>query len=178
MFQKPALDALFDELDNRYAGTSDYDQLLRDAHLGIALSDAGREYESQVDDPCSYADRHSQDHRLASPDTKHHPTPSSPLTHQTFALPPGKLPLSLIRTPSAGDESARRKSYYRPNRQLHHPIRSRLHNGICAVQLSIALNVTEPDQQAETRPRYTRQSQVSSEKLDPRPIQRPLTPTR
>ncbi|MYA58928.1 MAG: hypothetical protein F4X40_00005 [Chloroflexi bacterium] len=50
MFQKPALDALFDELDNRYAGTPDYDQLLRDAHLGIALSDAGREYESQVDD--------------------------------------------------------------------------------------------------------------------------------
>jgi len=50
MFQKDALDALFNELDNRYAGTADYDQLLRDAHLGIALSDAGREFESEVDD--------------------------------------------------------------------------------------------------------------------------------
>ncbi len=50
MFQKDALDALFNELDTRYAGTADYDQLLRDAHLGIALSDAGREYESEVDD--------------------------------------------------------------------------------------------------------------------------------
>ena len=50
MFQKDALDALFNELDTRYAETPDYDQLLRDAHLGIALSDAGREYESQVDD--------------------------------------------------------------------------------------------------------------------------------
>lgn len=50
MFQKDALDALFSELDTRYAGTPDYDQLLRDAHLGIALSDAGREYQSEVDD--------------------------------------------------------------------------------------------------------------------------------
>ena len=50
MFQKDALDALFNELDNRYAGTADYDQLLRDAHLGIALLDAGRDYEPEVDD--------------------------------------------------------------------------------------------------------------------------------
>ena len=50
MFQKDALDALFNELDTRYSGTADYDQLLRDAHLGIALSDAGRDYESEVDD--------------------------------------------------------------------------------------------------------------------------------
>ena len=50
MFQKDALDALFSELDSRYRSTPDYDQLLRDAHLGIALSDAGRDFESQVDE--------------------------------------------------------------------------------------------------------------------------------
>ena len=50
MFEKTALDALFADLADRYAETSDYDQLLRDAHLGIALSDAGRDYESEVDE--------------------------------------------------------------------------------------------------------------------------------
>ncbi len=49
-FDKDALDGLFKELDDRYAGTPDYDQLLRDAHLGIALSDAGRELAGQVDE--------------------------------------------------------------------------------------------------------------------------------
>ena len=48
-FNKDALDALFKELDDGYAGTPDYDQLLRDAHLGIALSDAGRDLAGQVD---------------------------------------------------------------------------------------------------------------------------------
>ncbi len=49
MFEKDALDTLFADLADRYADTPDYGQLLRDAHLGIALSDAGRDYESQVD---------------------------------------------------------------------------------------------------------------------------------
>ena len=49
MFEKSALDALFGELDDRYKGTAEYDQLLRDAHLGIALSDAGREFDEEVD---------------------------------------------------------------------------------------------------------------------------------
>ena len=49
-FDKDALDGLFKELDDRYAGTPDYDQLLRDAHLGIALSDAGRAFAGQVDE--------------------------------------------------------------------------------------------------------------------------------
>ncbi len=49
MIDKDALDALFKELDDSYAGTDDYEQLLRDAHLGIALSDAGRELGGQVD---------------------------------------------------------------------------------------------------------------------------------
>ena len=48
-FDKDSLDALFNELDDCYAGTDEYDQLLRDAHLGIALSDAGREMAGQVD---------------------------------------------------------------------------------------------------------------------------------
>ena len=50
MFQKDTLDALFAELEDSYAQTTDYDQLLRDAHLGIALSDASREFDGQVDE--------------------------------------------------------------------------------------------------------------------------------
>ena len=49
ILDKNALDALFKELDDGYAGTPDYDQLLRDAHLVIALSDAGRDLAGQVD---------------------------------------------------------------------------------------------------------------------------------
>ena len=49
MFQKDTLDALFAELEDSYAQTTDYDQLLRDAHLGIALSDA-RDFDGQVDE--------------------------------------------------------------------------------------------------------------------------------
>ena len=50
MFQKDTLDALFAELEINYGRTTEYDQLLRDAHLGIALSDAGRESDSQIDE--------------------------------------------------------------------------------------------------------------------------------
>ncbi len=49
MFEKDTLDALFEELEEDYVQTGEYDQLLRDAHLGIALSDAGREYNGHVD---------------------------------------------------------------------------------------------------------------------------------
>ena len=49
IFQKDTLDALFAELETSYAQTTEYDQLLRDAHLAIALSDAGKEYNGQVD---------------------------------------------------------------------------------------------------------------------------------
>ncbi len=48
-FQKDTLDALFAELEISYGQTAEYDQLLRDAHFGIALSDAGREFDGQVD---------------------------------------------------------------------------------------------------------------------------------
>ncbi|MCY4476146.1 MAG: hypothetical protein OXC83_12040 [Chloroflexi bacterium] len=49
MFQKDTLDALFADLEVSFASTADYDLLLRDAHLGIALSDAGRDFDAQVD---------------------------------------------------------------------------------------------------------------------------------
>ena len=49
MFERPALDALFVELDECYKGSADYDQLLREAHLGIALSDSGRDFDGEVD---------------------------------------------------------------------------------------------------------------------------------
>ena len=49
MFDKDALDALFKELEDGYVQIPEYDLLLRDAHLGIALSDAGREFKGQVD---------------------------------------------------------------------------------------------------------------------------------
>ena len=48
MFEKAHLDALFAELDE-WRGTTDFDQLTRDAHLGIALSDAGRPLEDRID---------------------------------------------------------------------------------------------------------------------------------
>ena len=49
MFQKDTLDALFAELETSYRQTLEYDQLLRETHLGIALSDADRDFDGQVD---------------------------------------------------------------------------------------------------------------------------------
>ena len=49
MFEKDHLDALFAELDSEWRGSVDFDQLTRDAHLGIALSDAGRPLENRID---------------------------------------------------------------------------------------------------------------------------------
>ena len=49
MFEKDHLDALFAELDDEWRGSVDFDQLTRDAHLGIALSDAGRPLEDRID---------------------------------------------------------------------------------------------------------------------------------
>ena len=49
MFEKAALDALFGELEASHGGSGDYDQLLRDAHLGIALSDAEKDLGSELD---------------------------------------------------------------------------------------------------------------------------------
>lgn len=49
MFQKENLDALFGELDGQWRGTPEHDQLTRDAHLGIALSDAGKPFQENID---------------------------------------------------------------------------------------------------------------------------------
>ena len=49
MFEKSALDSLFGELGECFGDSPEYDLLLRDAHLGIALSDAGREVCGQID---------------------------------------------------------------------------------------------------------------------------------
>ena len=49
MFEKDHLDALFAELDSEWRGSVDFDQLTRDAHLGIALSDAGRPLGDRID---------------------------------------------------------------------------------------------------------------------------------
>jgi hypothetical protein len=42
MFQKTEIDALFDELDQEWRGKPEFDKISREAHLGIALFDAGR----------------------------------------------------------------------------------------------------------------------------------------
>jgi hypothetical protein len=42
MFRKQHLDALYEELNKQWKGKPEYDQLLRDTHLGIAYSDADR----------------------------------------------------------------------------------------------------------------------------------------
>ena len=42
MFEKANIDALFTDLDTAWLGKPEFEQLSRDAHLGIALSDADR----------------------------------------------------------------------------------------------------------------------------------------
>ena len=42
MFDKEQLDALYGEIRREWQGRPERDQLLRDAHLGVAYSDAGR----------------------------------------------------------------------------------------------------------------------------------------
>ena len=42
MFRKQHLDALYEELNKQWKGKPEYEQLLRDTHLGIAYSDADR----------------------------------------------------------------------------------------------------------------------------------------
>ena len=49
MFRKKQIDALFGELEQGWRGKSEYERLVRDAHLGLALSDAGRPFEGRVD---------------------------------------------------------------------------------------------------------------------------------
>jgi len=43
MFEKAHIDALFSELDQQWRGKPDFEKISREAHLGIALADAGRD---------------------------------------------------------------------------------------------------------------------------------------
>jgi hypothetical protein len=45
MFEKAQIDALFGELDREWRGKPDFEKISREAHLGIALWDAGRPLE-------------------------------------------------------------------------------------------------------------------------------------
>jgi len=42
MFREEHLTSLFDELNGAWKGKPEYEELIRDAHVGIALVDAGR----------------------------------------------------------------------------------------------------------------------------------------
>ena len=41
MFDKEMLDALWADLQGKYGNDADWEQILRDTHLGVARSDAG-----------------------------------------------------------------------------------------------------------------------------------------
>ena len=49
MFQKEQLDSLYEDLKSQWQGAPDYERLVRHAHLGIALSDAGRPLADDID---------------------------------------------------------------------------------------------------------------------------------
>jgi hypothetical protein len=49
MFEKAQIEGLFAELDRNWRGTPEFDQLSRDAHLGIALCDSGRPFQDKID---------------------------------------------------------------------------------------------------------------------------------
>ena len=49
MFKKADIDALFDELDQEWRGKPEFDRISREAHLGIALYDAGRPLQGKID---------------------------------------------------------------------------------------------------------------------------------
>ena len=48
MFRKPHIDALFGEIEDNWKETPDREQLHRDAHLAIALHDAGRPIPAEI----------------------------------------------------------------------------------------------------------------------------------
>ncbi len=49
-FKKEHIDALFDEIESHYKEKPEREQLHRDAHLAIALHDAGRDLPDSIDD--------------------------------------------------------------------------------------------------------------------------------
>lgn len=49
MFEKSDLDALFGDLEESHGTSADYDRLLKQTHLAVALSDAQRPLDDQFD---------------------------------------------------------------------------------------------------------------------------------
>ncbi|MDA1256275.1 MAG: hypothetical protein O3C10_00290 [Chloroflexi bacterium] len=49
MFEKSHLDAFFADLERSHGESSDYDRLLKQAHLAVALSDAKRPLNDEFD---------------------------------------------------------------------------------------------------------------------------------
>lgn len=49
MFEKTNIEALFGELERDWRGKNEFEKISRDAHLGIALWDAGRSLAGQID---------------------------------------------------------------------------------------------------------------------------------
>lgn len=49
MFQRNQIDSLFEELDGAFRDEPDYERLLRDAHLAIALADADQALTPEID---------------------------------------------------------------------------------------------------------------------------------
>ena len=62
MFKKEHLDALFDELHGQWHHVLDFESLARDAHLGIALSDAGRPLDEIDPRVAALIDKHRPPH--------------------------------------------------------------------------------------------------------------------
>ena len=61
MFLKEHLDTFYEELNRNHEGKPGYDQIIRDAHLGIALSDAGRPLDDINPDVAALIEKHRPD---------------------------------------------------------------------------------------------------------------------
>ena len=59
-FDKDAVEALFQELESVYGGSSEYERIVRDAHLGVALLDGGHEVPERIDPRAATAIRKHQ----------------------------------------------------------------------------------------------------------------------
>jgi hypothetical protein len=66
MFDKTHIDALFGELEQQWRGSVEFDKLSRDAHLGIALWDAGRPLERIDPRIVALIERHKPQEQEAS----------------------------------------------------------------------------------------------------------------
>ena len=61
MFEKPQIDALFDELYGEWKGKPDFEKIHRDVDLGIAYFDAGKAYDQLDDRAVALIEKHKPD---------------------------------------------------------------------------------------------------------------------